>query len=77
MAHEIWFEIKIEETCDNNIQLDFIHDGLILFNLDEFKLLQFNIMKYIKATERCLRKCYLTSNNNTLTKSLIWSTKLK
>lgn len=72
MAHEIWFEIKIEKTSDNNIQLDFIHDGLILVNLDEVKLLQFNIMKYIKAC-----KYYLTPNNNTLIKGLIWFTKLK
>jgi hypothetical protein len=77
MAHEIWFEIKIEETCESNIQLDFIHDGLILFNLDETKLLQFNIMKYKKATKRCLCKYYLTPKNKTLIKSLIWFTKLK
>jgi len=77
MAHEIWFEIKIEETCDNNVQFNFIHDGLILFNFDEVKLLQLNITKYIKAMKKCLCKCYLTPNNNTLTKSLIWFTKLE
>jgi hypothetical protein len=69
MAHEIWFEIKIEETCDNNTQLDFIHDGLILFNFDEVKLSQFHIMKYIKVTKKCSSKCRLTANNNTLTKT--------